>query len=160
MLILFQIPWVTWKKMWSLVKAQLQLFVGTAGRAFESVIFSWRQRMLSVLAPNSHWISTRLRKQPSLGLQWKSLAWYLVWAAVSLAGKRLILRSLEIPFPETAGNLSAETPAILLLQYKFLPTKKFSRLLGLLNTINLPKSKSQTKQIFYMCEDTILLLFR
>lgn len=58
--------------------------------------------MLSVSAPNSHWISTRVTKQPSLGVQWKLLASYLVWAAVSVAGNKLFfLRSSKVSFPET-----------------------------------------------------------
>lgn len=46
MLIPFQIHWVTWKKMWLLVKAQMQFFAGTEHSGFGSVMFSWRQQCL------------------------------------------------------------------------------------------------------------------
>ena len=76
--------------------------------------------MLSVSAPNSTQFQQELANNLPLGSSENPWLKHPVWAAVSLVGNKIFLRSLKELFPETAeDNLSAER----VLQFCYQDTK-------------------------------------
>lgn len=97
-----------WKKMWLLVKAQMQFVVGTECSGFGSVMFSWRQWCFVSQHPTPTEFQQELANNLPLGASENPS--HLVWAAVSLAGNKFLflfflnfifLRSFKVLFPET-----------------------------------------------------------
>lgn len=113
-----------WKKMWLLVKAQMQFVVGTECSGFGSVMFSWRQWCFVSQHPTPTEFQQELANNLPLGASENPS--HLVWAAVSLAGNKFLFLFLILFFwgllrycflKQWKMMIQVQSTAVLLLKY-------------------------------------------